>query len=204
MADRVLTLDELCAVLTDAFRATNASLASQPLPEAGSSVPPFSYRMPHETKYKLRTIPYSAFYSRHRYRLRQMAFSLPCCVAVRRSPSGKQTVLSLRAPAWWKRIGRALVCKRIDIDVFEDGMTLRFGPGTLAQLPRKGKRWILLLTLEQQAALSEPSGSAAQASSVANQPAAPGPTEPAAARFGYAILSRIARWLHIKWPNDAS
>ena len=155
MPDHVLMLEELCAAVTQAFRETNASLASAPLPEPGSDDPALRSPIQRETKYALSAIPYSAFYSRHRYLLREMAFSVLCCVATRRVGNATQTVLNLRAPAWWQRVRRPPVCKRIDIHVSMEGTTIEFRPGDFARLRSKGKNWILLLTPEQQIALTD-------------------------------------------------
>ncbi|HEV3106323.1 MAG TPA: hypothetical protein VGZ01_11600 [Trinickia sp.] len=185
MADRVLTLDELCEILTSAFRKTNASLAIESSSESDASAAELSYRIPGEPQGALHTAAFSTFFRRHRYRLSELSFSVPCRVATRHVDKKASTVLVLRAPPWWRRLGGGFDCRRIDIDVSDDGMTLSFAPGTLAQLPREGENWVLLLTPEQIAALSVQSGSAAQALAPAGS--------------GHSIGGRIARWWHAMW-----
>jgi hypothetical protein len=178
MAERVLTLDDLCMVMTEVFRGTNASLANQPLADRRAPIPLFTYRIPRETKYELRAIPYSAFQTHRRYQLTEFTFSLPCCVVTRRSRNGKQIALTSRAPAWWQRIGHVPDCRRIEIDVSRQGANVRYGPGAFLQLPRKGVNWVIVLTEEQQAALTGQSGSTTQVSS----------------RSDDSIPGRMARW----------
>ncbi|CAB3761816.1 hypothetical protein [Paraburkholderia solisilvae] len=195
MTDRVLTLDALCAVLVDTLRETNASLARDvPLARdagadadadsnAGSDGAGFPYRIERETKYALRTIPYSAFQHVCRYQLMELRFSVPCCVVTRRVGSTWQTVLMLHLPAWWQRLGRAPVCRGMHIDVRADAdapIALRFSPIERIALPRRGDRWTLLLTQNQKQTLASSAG-----------PATETPPTPSRA----ALHRRIAQWL---------
>ncbi len=194
MADRVIPLDALCAVLADVFHATNAGLAREPLPDPGAPVPAFPYRVERETKYALRTIPYSELQRMQRYQLADLAFSVPCCVSTRRTGTARQTVLSLQAPAWWTRAGRPLVCKRMHIDLHAQTIALRFSPAERAELPRNGERWILLLTPAQQQALAASPASSASSDGAAVE-GAPQSSRPALHR-------RFAQWLRRKRVND--
>jgi hypothetical protein len=146
----------------------------------------FPYRIERETKYALRTIPYSAFHHACRYQLMELGFSVPCCVVTRRVGTMRQTVLTLHLPAWWQRLGRAPVCRRMHIDVRADpdiAIALRFSPIERTALPRRGDRWTLLLTQDQKQTVALSAEAATE-------------TLPASPRA--ALHRRIARWLRRK------
>ncbi len=156
MDDRVLWLDEICAVLSDALRQTNATLHEISWPADDTRQTALSYRMAEDAPNSWRAIPHSALYRHYRYRVSGIAFSFPCCVSTRLLGGSRQTVLRLCLPAWWRRLGQRPLCRRIEIDVSPHGTNLRFLPGDLVQLPRKGMDWIVLLTPKQQAMLAQP------------------------------------------------
>ncbi|MFC7631417.1 hypothetical protein ACFQVB_27255 [Paraburkholderia humisilvae] len=152
------------------LREVNASLARDPL-----ASPDFDCAM----KYALQCT--------YHYRLGELTFSLPCCAVTRRIGNARQTVLALRPPAWWKRIGHSPVYRRLHIDVRPDATTLRFTPIERTALAPRGKRWTLLLTQNQKLIL-------------ALSPDVP--SEAPSASTGRAFLRRITRWLRRKPESD--
>jgi hypothetical protein len=134
MREQVLQLEQLCKVLADAVAHTNVQLASQS------------------------DSPRQALYGCFVYDMRELSFSVLCCVASRVIDGKRQPVLQLRAPAWWRSFGRNLACSKLEICVGPAHVTLQLHPAPGDRMPKRGLPCVLTLSPEDCAALAIDSG----------------------------------------------
>jgi hypothetical protein len=130
MREQVLQLEQLRKVLADAVAHTNAQLASQS------------------------DSPRQALYGCFVYSMRELSFSVPCCVESRVVRGQRQPVLQLRAPAWWRRLGRKVECRELEICVSPAHVTLQLHPAPSSRMPKRGLRCVFTLSPEDCAALA--------------------------------------------------
>jgi hypothetical protein len=154
MPDLILTLDALCDVLSDILRTTNAELGRDPPPAHDVDAAAAACRVERHTKYSLRKQPYCESPCARRYQLGELCFSVACFVVTHRVGTHRQMALALRAPAWWTRIGRPLVCIQLKIGIDANSIALRFIASERPAAARNGNRWVLRLSDAQRASLS--------------------------------------------------
>jgi len=151
MSEQIVSLEQLCKVLADAVARSDELLSQF---ERSGDHAAFTYRIDGDAPQSLRSIPGEMLRERHRYSIGELDFSVLCCIETRTVGSETQTVLILRIPGWWGRLGRRPAYRRLQIRVSPQGTTLKLHPVSGRRVPKGGSPWILALSPEQYAMLT--------------------------------------------------
>ena len=156
MREQVLKFDQLCEVLADAVAGANAQLVSQSNqnPDGHGDATVFIHRPNGAAVATRHDITYEALYGRFVYGVRELSFSVLCCVALRVVGGQRQVVLQLRAPAWWRRLFRKVECRELKIGVGPKRVTVQLDPASGGHMLKRGLPCVLTLSAENRAALA--------------------------------------------------
>jgi hypothetical protein len=147
------TLDALCTELSRAFAQANEDPVMTGTREEHHPTRVFSYALPSQTKYGLRTIPYSDFYPDNKYRLSELDFRTPCYLTTRRSGAQRQHLLMIGRPTWLQRIYRAHTALLLEIKIADGALSYRFASTKTTPAGRRSAVWCFTLSDTQLAEL---------------------------------------------------
>ncbi|WP_028222998.1 hypothetical protein [Paraburkholderia oxyphila] len=155
MREQVLKLDQLCELLADAVAGANTQLATQSNrnPDGRGDVAAFIYRPSGAAVATRHDISHEALYGRFIYGVRELSFSVRCCVVSRVVGGQRQVVLQLHAPAWWRRVFRKVECRELRIGVCPECVIVQLYPASDGRMPKRGLPCVLTLCAENRAAL---------------------------------------------------
>jgi hypothetical protein len=140
------TLDALCTELSRAFAQANEDPVMTGTREESHATQVFSYALPSQTKYGLRTIPYRDFYPDHPYRLSELDFRTPCYLTTRRTGARRQHLLMIGRPTWLQRIYRAHTALLLEIKIADGALSYRFGSTKATPAGRRSAVWCFTLS----------------------------------------------------------
>ncbi|MBN3810149.1 hypothetical protein [Paraburkholderia sp. Ac-20347] len=153
MKTRVFRFGQLTGALADMVAATNTRIESQSAELANDYDSALVYRLDGEDAAALRCISRDALYGSVVVGLRELSFSVACCLGTRVIDGRRLDVLQLRAPAWWRRIGRQIDCRELQISVSPSHVSMRLMSASKERLPTSGLACVFVLSAEDLLAL---------------------------------------------------